>query len=86
VDTNWAVTAIRHNAPAPREVLAKLGKALFEQWSTIDDPLSLGQLQSQLATSNGQHAIQSILANSFSAGSVQSEAAIRVINWMRDGA
>ena len=86
VDTTWAVTAIRRNAPASREVLSKMGRIIFDHWATEDDPLGLAGFKGLLADEAAETAIQQTINNEFAPQSGTLDSARRVLDWMREQA
>lgn len=83
VDTNWAVKALRENAPAGREVLAALGRAVFDGISAPNDPLGVEKLQAILATPTGNAKMEKAIRGCFPSNERQQQSAIAVIEWLK---
>lgn len=84
VDTNWAVRALRANAPGGREVIAPLGRAVLDRISTPNDDLGVEWLTSVLGTPTGNAKIEQTIRDCFPNNQRQQQLAIGVFEWLRE--
>jgi helicase len=83
VDTTWAVKAVRDGAPAGREVLAVLGRAVFNGISTPSDPLGLRKLQSIASTPIRNTTLVEAIRACFPSNESQLQSAFEVFEWLK---
>jgi helicase len=85
IDNDWALAAIRRGAPASREILSKLGKSVFAQFVTADDPLGMASYKETISDPTEDQNIQLLIRRLFADSNPHLESANRVVDWMRSG-
>lgn len=83
VNNEWALEAIRHGAPASREILSTLGKSIFAQWITPDDPLGAESYKRAISNPKDEQHLQTIIRRIFANNTLHLESAKRLLEWMQ---